>query len=85
MKKKKEKKRIGNFDIEDNKLDKGIVISLLIILYTPSVFSWAKSLPLILKISSTYRTQLFEGRLALDPGLNLTRISFSCVQKHFLG
>ena len=31
------------------------------------------------------RAQLFEGRLALNPGLNLTRISFSCVQKHFLG
>ncbi|XP_073258133.1 uncharacterized protein [Porites lutea] len=54
MKKKKEKKRIGNLDIEDNKLDKGIVISLLVILYTPSVFSLAKSLQLILKISSTY-------------------------------
>ena len=44
----------GNLDIEDNKLDKGIVISLLIILYTSSVFSLAKSLQLILKISSTY-------------------------------
>ena len=29
--------------------------------------------------------QLFEGRLALNLGLNLTRVSFSCVQKHFLG
>ena len=29
--------------------------------------------------------QLFEGRLALKPGLNLTLVSFSCVQKHFLG
>ena len=29
--------------------------------------------------------QLFEGRLALNPGLNLTRVSFSFVQKHFLG
>jgi len=29
--------------------------------------------------------QLFEGRLALNPGLNLTRVSFSCVQKLFLG
>ena len=28
--------------------------------------------------------QLFEGRLALNPGLNLTQVSFSCVQKHFL-
>ena len=28
--------------------------------------------------------QLFEGRLALNPGLNLTRVSFSCVHKHFL-
>ena len=31
------------------------------------------------------RAQLFEGRLALNPGLNLTLVSFSCVQKHFLG
>ena len=29
--------------------------------------------------------QLFEGRLALNPGLNLTLVSFSCVQKQFLG
>ena len=28
--------------------------------------------------------QLFEGGLALNPGLNLTMVSFSCVQKHFL-
>ena len=34
--------------------------------------------------SSYPRAQLFEARLALNPGLNLTRISFSCVQKHFL-
>ena len=27
----------------------------------------------------------FEGRLALNPELNLTRVSFSCVQMHFLG
>ena len=31
------------------------------------------------------RAQLFEGGLALNPGLNLTRVSFSCVLKHFLG
>ena len=31
------------------------------------------------------RAQMFEGRLALNPGLNLTRVSLSCVQKHFLG
>ena len=31
------------------------------------------------------RAQLFEGRLALNPGLNLTRVSFSFVQNHFLG
>ena len=30
-------------------------------------------------------TQLFEGRLALNLGLNLTLVSFSCAQKHFLG
>ena len=29
--------------------------------------------------------QLFEGRLALNPGLNITRVSFSGLQKHFLG
>ena len=28
---------------------------------------------------------MFEGRLALNPGLNLARVSFSFVQKHFLG
>ena len=28
--------------------------------------------------------QLFKGRLGLNLGLNLTRVSFSCVQKHFL-
>ena len=28
--------------------------------------------------------QLFERRLALNPGLNLTQFSFSFVQKHFL-
>ena len=31
------------------------------------------------------RAKLFEGRLALNPGLNLTQVSLSCVQKHFLG
>ena len=31
-----------------------------------------------------YWAQLFEGRLALNPGLNLTQVSFSHVQKHFL-
>ena len=35
--------------------------------------------------TSPFRAQLFEGRLALNPGLNLTRVSFSFVQKHFLG
>ena len=30
------------------------------------------------------RAQLFEGRLALNLGLKLTLIYFSCVQKHFL-
>ena len=29
--------------------------------------------------------RLFKGRLALKLRLNLTRVSFSCVQKHFLG
>ena len=31
------------------------------------------------------KAQLFEGQLALNPGLNLTLVSLSCVQKHFLG
>ena len=29
--------------------------------------------------------QLFEGQLALNPGLNVTRVSLSYVEKHFLG
>ena len=36
------------------------------------------------KVVLAYRAQLFEGRLALNPGLTLTRVSFSSVQKHFL-
>ena len=28
--------------------------------------------------------QLFEGRLVLNLGLNLSQVCFSCVQKHFL-
>ena len=31
------------------------------------------------------RAQVFKGRLALNPRLNLTLVSFSYVQKHFLG
>ena len=31
------------------------------------------------------RAQLLESRLALNPGLNLTWVSFSGVQKHFVG
>ena len=31
------------------------------------------------------RAQWFEGRLALNPGLKLTPVSFSYVKKHFLG
>ena len=31
------------------------------------------------------RAQLLEGRLSLNPGLNLTQVSFSYVQKLFLG
>ena len=34
---------------------------------------------------SSWRAQLFEGRLALNPGLNLTQVSLSFAQKHFLG
>ena len=33
--------------------------------------SWSKQ--------SIFLAQLFEGRLALNPGLNLTLVSFSCV------
>ena len=37
------------------------------------------------KWSLHFWAQLFEGRLALNRGLNLTRVSFSYVQKHFRG
>ena len=40
-------------------------------------------IPLISSI--LIRAQLFEDRLALNPGLNLTWVSFSYAQKHFLG
>ena len=40
----------------------------------PSLFSKGKGL-----------AQLFEGRLALNLGLNLTLVSFSYAQKHFVG
>ena len=36
-------------------------------------------------LSSTSRAQLFEDRLALNPALNLTLVSISYAQKHFLG
>jgi len=29
--------------------------------------------------------KMFEGRLALNLGLNLTLVSLSCAQKHFFG
>ena len=40
---------------------------------------------LLEKEGTNSRVQLLEGRLVLNPGLNLTRVSFSFVQKHFLG
>ena len=43
-------------------------------------------LPLItFRVVLSSWAQLFEGRLAFNLGLNLTRVSLSCVQKHFLG
>ena len=39
----------------------------------------------VTKVTLSIRAQLFESRLALNPGLNLTRVSFSGVQKHFVG
>ena len=45
--------------------------------------------PTLLLVNVTFYgmfwAQLFEGRLALNLGLNLTRVSFSFIQKHFLG
>ena len=40
---------------------------------------------LLEKEGTNSRVQLLEGQLVLNPGLNLTRVSFSFVQKHFLG
>ena len=39
----------------------------------------------MLQVEIKFRAQLFEGRLVLNPGLNLTRVSFRCVQKHLPG
>ena len=50
------------------------------------VWSESLSFTLLSPICFYTKAQLFEGRLALNPGLNLlTRVSFSIVQKHFLG
>ena len=53
--------------------------------YSPSI---AMELKVSKEITSKWNkyvswAQLFEGRLVLNPGLNLTRVSF--VQKHFHG
>ena len=58
-------------------LRKLIITSSLSLFFIDVVVSYRKEL--------LFRGQLFEGRLALNSGLSLTRVSFSCVQKHFLG
>ena len=61
-------------------------------LFTPEIPRDITSLPSILKHirvscirSILPRIQLFERRLALNPGLNLNQVYFSCFHKHFLG
>jgi len=53
----------------------GVIISEQLRSFVPSLY--LESVLLI-------RAQLFEGRLALNPGLNLARVSFSFVQENFL-
>ena len=62
------------------------------ILVTPAIFKLSREYKImdfprtnINSMKTETWTQLFDGRLALNPGLNLTLVSFSCVQKHFLG
>ena len=47
---------------------------------------WKVPLPYTLRNVTRFKhlAQLFEGRLALNPGLNFTRVSLSCVQSVFL-
>ena len=40
---------------------------------------------LISEKATLHQGPVVQSRLALTPGLNLTRVSFSCVQKHFFG
>ena len=48
-------------------------------------FLWGIGTTGLLMNSELKWTQWFKGRLTLNPGLNLTRVSFPFVQKHFLG
>ena len=61
--------------------------------WMPKAYPWRVAILAILakmanrsqRAGDSIWAQLFEDRLALNPGLNLTLVSFSCVQKHFLG
>ena len=48
-------------------------------------FLWGIGSTGLLMNSELKWTQWFKGRLTLNPGLNLTRVSFPFVQKHILG
>ena len=48
-------------------------------------FLWGMGSTGLLMNSELKSTQWFKGRLTLNPGLNLTRVSFPFVQKHFMG
>ena len=51
-------------------------------LYRALLYSILFNLPIVDKFF--FRAQLFEGPLTLNPGLNLTQLSFYYVQKNFL-
>ena len=57
--------------------------ALVIILGSMHSISWLHMCSTCTCVMATW-AQLFKGRLALNLGLNLTWVSFSCVQKHFL-
>ena len=52
--------------------------------YNDPLLAWFNYLH-VLRLDLFIWAQLFEGRLVLNPGLNLIRVSVSFIEKHFLG
>ena len=62
----------GSLEFQDSW---GVIMNVFLCLVDPNAITAFSSGP----------CELFEGRLALNPGLKLTLFPFSCFQKHYLG